>query len=95
MGVPIVTRLGPISSSRVTAALHHLLGTEGWVAESPEAFVDLGVARAGEIDNLAALRASLRGRFDASPLGDHRFYVGELERAYRRIWQRWCADQEM
>ncbi|MBF0590246.1 MAG: tetratricopeptide repeat protein, partial [Magnetococcales bacterium] len=93
MGVPLVSLYGANHASRYTASFMHNLGVEGWVATTREAYVERAVERAADLPALAALRASLRERFDASLLGDHLSYARAVEAAYRQMWHRWCAEQ--
>jgi hypothetical protein len=39
------------------------------------------------------LRAGLRERFSASPVGDVARYTRAAEEAFRSIWRRWCERQ--
>ncbi len=42
------------------------------------------------LQRLAALRAMLRQRMMASPLGDAPRFVSTLERTYHQLWRRHC-----
>ena len=41
---------------------------------------------------LAQLRATLRGRMEASPLMDGKQFAADIESAYCDIWEQWCAQ---
>ena len=60
--------------------------------ETPEQFVALAAKQAADLHGLAQLRASLRSRLQASPLMDAPRFARNMEAAYRRIWQVWCAQ---
>ena len=92
MGVPVVTLRGDRFISRVGASLLHTIGLDDWIAENVEEYVAIAVRRAGEIDQLAELRAGLRARLLASPLGDTRRFARNFERALRGMWQLYCAE---
>jgi predicted O-linked N-acetylglucosamine transferase (SPINDLY family) len=44
------------------------------------------VAAAGDLDGLARLRATLRGRLAALALCDPAAYAAQLEETYSRLW---------
>jgi hypothetical protein len=46
---------------------------------------------AGNLPELAGIRAGLRERFSESALGRPDLIAAGLERALRIMWQRWCA----
>ena len=91
MGVPVITCPGKTISSRLAAASLSALGLAGCIAADPDAYVALAIAKAGDLDALARLRASLRGRVAASVVGDPQRYARAVEAAYRDMWRRWCA----
>lgn len=90
MGVPIVALAGRAHVSRVSVSLLHHAGLDDWIASSPEEYVRIALAKSLDVDNLANVRAALRGRLRSSPLGDISLYMVELESAFRRIWRDWC-----
>ena len=46
---------------------------------------------ASDLGALAALRASLRARFKASPLGgDPALLARDMKSAYRKLWNEYC-----
>ena len=93
MGVPVVTLVGTALPGRAGAALLTPLGLGDLVARTPDDYVAIACRLAGDLPALAALRASLRGRLLASPVGDCARYVAAVEAAYRALWRRWCASR--
>ncbi|MBK8726285.1 MAG: tetratricopeptide repeat protein [Holophagaceae bacterium] len=93
MGVPVLTLPGARHAARVGASLLTRVGLEDWIASSPEDFLARGAAFAADLDKLAALRASLRDRVAASPLGDAPGFAREVEAAYRGLWRQWCGQR--
>jgi len=94
MGVPTVTLAGGAdrpTASRFGASLLAAVGLAELVAHTPERYVHLAAALAGDRRRLAELRVGLRQRLARSPLGDGRGYTRGLERAYRGMWRQWCA----
>jgi predicted O-linked N-acetylglucosamine transferase (SPINDLY family) len=94
MGVPTVTLMGETYVSRVGADILGRVGMGACVASTPDQMVAKAVALAGDLDSLARIRAGLRERMKVSPLYDARRFAREMEAAYRRMWQKWCEDQE-
>ncbi len=93
MGLPVISLLGPAHVSRVAASLLSAVGLERFLAATPEQYVDLAVAVAGQPRELAALRTGLREAVRSSPLTDAAAYTQSLEEAYRRMWRRWCGGE--
>ena len=91
MGVPVVTCPGKTISSRLAAASLSALGLTDYIAADGDAYVALAIAKAGDLDALARLRAGLRGRLADLAVGDPRRYARAVESAYRDMWRRWCA----
>ncbi len=94
MGVPVVTRTGRSAASRGGLSIAANLGTPELVAHTDEDFVRIAVELAHDLPRLAALRAGLRARMEASPLMDAPRFAASIESAYRQMWQAWCDDQE-
>lgn len=90
MGVPVVTFAGSTAVARGGLSILSNLQLPELVARSPEHFVQIAVDLAHDLPRLAALRATLRSRMEASPLMDHVGFTRDLEAAYRAMWQRWC-----
>ena len=92
MGVPVVSWAGATISSRLAAASLTALGLADFVAPDREAYVELAVAKAGDLGALARLRATLRARLAKSEFGDPARYARAVETAYRAMWRRWCES---
>lgn len=89
MGVPLVSLAGTRWSGRMSRSILSAVGLEDWVAPDIERYVDRAVAMAGDLTGLADLRASLRGRLEASAFCDGPGFTRGLEAAYRQMWRRW------
>jgi protein O-GlcNAc transferase len=91
MGVPTVTVPGEIFASRHSMSHLSNAGLADWVAPDVAAYVELAVAKASDIQALAALRSGMRARVKASPLCDAPRFGRNLGAALRFAWQDWCA----
>ena len=85
-GVPVVAALGDLPTSRSAPSLLAYLGLDDWIAPGIDAYVDVAVARAGDLDALQRLRRELPARIAGSPLADMPRFVANLEAAYRQMW---------
>ena len=94
MGVPVLTLSGEVHVSRVGRNLLGRLGLEMFASQEVEVLVDKAVAFSQQVAQLSQIRQGLRTRMLQSPLCDPGRYAGELERAYRRMWQQWIANHE-
>jgi predicted O-linked N-acetylglucosamine transferase (SPINDLY family) len=90
MGVPVVTQSGRTGVGRGGVSILSNLGLPELIAASVADYVARAVAWACDLDRLAALRAGLRGRMEASPLRDEAGYAAAVEAALRRCWEAWC-----
>jgi predicted O-linked N-acetylglucosamine transferase (SPINDLY family) len=93
MGVPVVTWPGKSVSSRWAATSIVPLGLTDFVADSPEDYVEIAIAKASNLESLSQLRSSLRTRVATSEFGDGPRYCRTVEAAYLEMWQRWCREQ--
>jgi predicted O-linked N-acetylglucosamine transferase (SPINDLY family) len=93
MGVPTITLPGEIFASRHSASHMSNAGLPDWVAGSVEDYMDMAVARAGNLAALANLRAGLRDQVRLSPLCDAPRFGRGLGAALRHAWQAWCLEQ--
>lgn len=94
MGVPVVTLAGETLVSRQSASLLMNLGKTEWVAESPRQYVETALRLAADPAGLEGLRRGLRAQMAASPVCDAGAFTLEIESAYRKIWQAWCAGEK-
>lgn len=93
MGVPFITWPGDMLVSRMGKPILENVGLAELVVESEDAYVDLAVALANDRERLKRLRANLRERMQASPLLDAPRMARNLEKAFREMWQKWCAQR--
>ena len=91
MGVPVVTYVGRTVVGRAGACLATNLGLPELVARSTDDYVRVATDLCADRGRLAALRAGLRARMEASPLMDAPRFARNLENAYRGMWRTWCA----
>jgi predicted O-linked N-acetylglucosamine transferase (SPINDLY family) len=93
MGVPVITCPGATFAGR--HALSHLTaaGLSQFVARDHHHYVELALELSADLERLAGLRAELRPRVAASPLGDARRVAEQLGRHLRQAWRAWCNRQ--
>jgi protein O-GlcNAc transferase len=87
MGVPVLTLAGDRFLSRQGVGLLMNAGLPEWIASDPDDYVARAVSHAGDLQSLAALRVSLRGRFLASPICDARQFAHNFEQALEEMWR--------
>jgi predicted O-linked N-acetylglucosamine transferase (SPINDLY family) len=94
MGVPTVSLSGKdLLVSRSGLSILTQLGLEIFAASDPDEYVAKAIAFARELDNLEKIRAALRQMMLGSNLCNPKKYAQSLEKAYRRMWRRWCISQ--
>jgi protein O-GlcNAc transferase len=91
MGVPTLTLAGDTPPGRQGAANLGHVGLEGFVAEDAADFERKGLFWAGDLVELAGVRAGLRERCEQSPVRRPEVIAAGVESALRTMWQRWCA----
>jgi protein O-GlcNAc transferase len=69
------------------------LGLTDFIADGPESYVELAVAKTADLEALSRLRASLRTRMATSDWGDGVRYCRAVKAAYLEMWQRWCSER--
>jgi protein O-GlcNAc transferase len=94
METPVVTLPGRIMVSRWAASILAPLGLDELIATSAEDYVDICERLASDPKRLKRLKRGLRPRIAASPLCNARQRARQIERAYRAVWRRWCANRE-
>lgn len=92
MGHPVITLRGRVSTGRIGS--HHVThaGHSEWIADTEEEYVAKAVNLAQNLPELAAIRASLRQDLETGPLMNYVDFTARVEAAYRRMWERWCAQ---
>ena len=93
MGVPSVALKGDRFLSHQGETILNNAGLPEWIAENEDDYVAKAAAFARDVEQLAALRARLRGQVLASPLFDAPRFARNLEAAFRGMWRKWCAQQ--
>lgn len=93
MGVPFVTLGGERLLARQGACLLHCLGLDDWIADNPEDYVRVALAKAADLQALAGLREGLRARALASPLFDADQFARHFCEALQGMWRQWCVSR--
>lgn len=86
MGLPVLGIETRTRAFRTGLSVLGPLGFEAWMPSSAGAMVAQGVVFASDANALAALRAGMRARLQASPLLDGKGFARALEQAYRTLW---------
>jgi protein O-GlcNAc transferase len=95
MGVPVLTLRGENHRGRVGLSVLTAVGLDQeFVADSVEDYVARAVAWGRDPRRLAEIRSELRPRMEASSLRDEVGFTRELEQAYRKAWETWCAGPQ-
>lgn len=90
MGVPVITLAGETHVSRVGVSLLNSVGLPELVTANVQDYRDKTVALAKDIPRLQSLRAELRRRVTASPLGDTKAFTRRFESALQSMWHSRC-----
>jgi predicted O-linked N-acetylglucosamine transferase (SPINDLY family) len=91
MGVPTITLHGQTSVGRGGVSILSHVGLTDWIAGSQEDYLSIAVKMTDGPGKLAELRSTLRQRMLKSPLMNAPQFAGEMESAFRAMWQRWCS----
>ncbi len=86
MGLPVLGLERRTHAFRPGLGVLAPLGFGAWMPDSAGALAAQGVILASDAGALAQLRASLRGRMQASPLLDATGFARALEGVYRTLW---------
>ena len=87
MGVPVVSLYGERRGSRFGLTILQSAGLGELAAGSPQEYMARALALAGDHELLDVLHKNLRTMLLNSALMDTQRYIGELETAYKKIWQ--------
>ena len=90
----MITLAGKSHASRVGVSLLSNVGLSELIAKSTEDYIKKAVTLADNLDKLQDLRANLRPLMARSPLMDATGFTRSLEAAYRKMWKRWCDQNQ-
>jgi predicted O-linked N-acetylglucosamine transferase (SPINDLY family) len=94
MGVPVLTLADRPPVGRFGASILGAVGLDNWIAGDADDYVSKGQAAATDIAALSELRATLRDRFNRSPLRNASTLVTAMEAAIRELWADICVRVE-
>ena len=87
MGVPVVNLAGDRHVGRMGSSLLNVVGLGELVAKDESEFIAICARLISNLQDLSALRGSLRQRMRDSPLLNEAAFVRELERCYVEMWE--------
>lgn len=94
MGVPVLSLTGERFLARQGVGILRNVGLADWIAQNGDDLLAKAAGRAGDVEGLQELRASLRGRLQASPLLDAPRFAGHFADALRGMWNnRHCGAE--
>ncbi|MBI3148315.1 MAG: tetratricopeptide repeat protein [Betaproteobacteria bacterium] len=94
MGVPVIALRAERMIARQSAAMLDCVGLSELVADTPEQYLEIAVALAGDRARLARMRADLRANMARSALCDTARFARDFAAALRQIWQQRCAEAD-
>ncbi len=86
LGVPVISKRDRIPLGRFGDSILGAAGLGDWVVDDEKGYVDRALAAASDVAGLAALRAGMRGRLEASLLGDTKRFGRTLTDAFHAMW---------
>jgi len=86
MGVPVITLAGQSHAGLMGVSRLTNVGLPQLIAKSKDDYVDIAVALANDLPQLAQLRSGLRERVRNSPFMDAPRFTRNLEAAYEKMW---------
>jgi protein O-GlcNAc transferase len=93
MGVPTLTLSGVVHASRVGESILSRIGLESFVSYSKDEYIKLARLKSESLDELRALRVSLRATMLNSPLCDQEDFAQQMENAYLLMWESYGQNQ--
>ncbi len=93
MGVPQICMRGNMLVSRIGSSYLTKMGLDDFVARSEEEYVEKAVNWASRLEELGAIRASLRQTLSNSPMTNPKAFTEGYEAALRGVWRKWCEEQ--
>ncbi|MDZ4849859.1 MAG: tetratricopeptide repeat protein [Pirellulaceae bacterium] len=94
MGLPIITLAGETFVSRVAGSLLNALGLSECIASSFDEYESIALLYAQDPKKLEALRSRLTLQLEQASLFDGRVFAGNIEEAYRVIWNDYLAQRK-
>jgi protein O-GlcNAc transferase len=86
-GLPVISLHGRHGVSRSGLSILGSLGLRDLAAPTPGQYAEIAVALALDLPRLESLRASLRSRFEQSPLRDEKRLAANFEELLRTVWR--------
>ena len=91
MGVPVISLCHHRKlASRQGATVHFPLRLGDWVVTGESEYIELAQDWSQRLGELEQLRSDLRRRVEEQA----KVFPGQVEEAYRQIWQRWCRSEK-
>ncbi len=87
MGVPVVTLSGDRHAARVSASLLKSIGHPGWIAKSPDEYLEIIRTLAGDLKRLENFRENSRDEMTRSPLMNFTDQAARFSDALRKCWE--------
>lgn len=91
MGVPPISLTGETPASRGGLSILSNVGLPELAVRGPDEYAAQAASLAADLDRLADLRATLRGRMLNSPVMNAPRFARQMEGAYRAMWRAWCG----
>lgn len=91
MEVPVVTAPGETFASRHPASYLAVIGVPELVAPDSDAYVEVAVELASDLEGLEEMRTGLRDLMRSSPVCDGPRFAKDFGEAMRRAWRGWCS----
>ena len=95
MGVPPVTLVGQLPSSRAGLSLLSNLHLAHLAAKTPSQYAQAAADLCNDLPSLAKLRSELRSRLMDSPLMNGQRFAREIEKLYRTAWADWPGRSQL
>lgn len=87
MGVPVVgLAKNTTMATRVSRAVCSPVGMSDWIANDEDGYLAIAIDAAQNPQRLVSLRTTLR----QNVIDAYSWFGGDVHRAYRDIWKRWC-----
>ena len=94
MGVPVISLRGKTHGSKVGESILTAADLHELVAKNPMDYIKKAVHMGQHREFISGYHAGLREHLLKSPLMDAKKYMQELEKYYRAVWKKFCADSK-